>query len=166
MRPVEATGAIIAEVSAACYTSFEVSIAKRHLSYHNEQITLDRKGLSESLKTTCPEVMFAYLLGSAVGGKIAVGSDIDIALYTVEKPPLDLYSRVEETVSRFAGGAHCDLGFLKNAEPVYRFEALKGRLLFSRDREIYLRFYSLTCREYESQLADYERQYRYRTIWK
>ena len=65
-------------------------------------------------------------------------------------------------MSERAPGAYCDIGFLNHAEPVYRFEALRGRLLFTRNVETYLRFFSLTCREYESQLADYERQYRYR----
>ena len=55
-----------------------------------------------------------------------------------------------------------DIGILNGAEPIYRFEALKGRLLFCRDEERYLDFFSLTCREYESQIADYERQRRYR----
>ena len=59
-------------------------------------------------------------------------------------------------------GGNGEIGFLNDAEPVYRFEALKGRLLFTRDRNEYLSFFALTCREYESQLVDYERQYRYR----
>ncbi len=65
-------------------------------------------------------------------------------------------------VSEIVPGIECDIGILNNAEPVYRFEALRGKLLFARDYEAYLKFYSLTCREYESQLADYERQHRYR----
>jgi thiamine monophosphate kinase len=56
----------------------------------------------------------------------------------------------------------CDAGILNSAEPVYRFEALKGRLLFVHDRVGYAAFYSLTCREYESQMASYERQRLYR----
>jgi len=48
------------------------------------------------------------------------------------------------------------------AEPAYRFEALKGRLLFARDHERFLDAFSLACREYESQIYDYERQAGYR----
>lgn len=59
-------------------------------------------------------------------------------------------------------GVECDVGVLNDADPVFRFEALRGQLLFTRDRERYLDVYSLTCREYESQMADYERQHRYR----
>ena len=58
--------------------------------------------------------------------------------------------------------AEADVGFLNRAEPVYRFEALKGKVLFCRDQETYVKFFSLTCREYESQIADYERQRQYR----
>jgi hypothetical protein len=43
-----------------------------------------------------------------------------------------------------------------------RFEPLKGRLLFARDMNRFLDAYSLACREYESQMRDYERQARYR----
>ena len=56
----------------------------------------------------------------------------------------------------------CDIGILNSAEPIYRFEALKGRLLFARDQERYVTFFSKTCREYESQMFDYERQLKYR----
>jgi hypothetical protein len=45
---------------------------------------------------------------------------------------------------------------------VYRFEALKGRLLFARDRDFLAEFHSLTCREYETQMIHYARQRRYR----
>lgn len=48
------------------------------------------------------------------------------------------------------------------AEPVFRFEALKGRIVLQRDEETWLRFFSVTCREYEAQMFHYVRQRRYR----
>ena len=139
-----------------------MSLSKQHLSSHTQPLHVDVAALGQALSATCPEVAFAFLMGSSKDGCVAVGSDIDVALYVEGKASWDLYTRVEEVVARFASGAHCDAGLLKNAEPVYRYEALKGRLLFARDHEAYVRFFSLTCREYEWQLADYERQYRYR----
>ena len=59
-------------------------------------------------------------------------------------------------------GVRCDLGTLNGAEPVYRYEALKGKLLFVRDRERWLQFYSRTCRQYESQMFHYQKQLAYR----
>jgi hypothetical protein len=76
---------------------------------------------------------------------------------------LDLYARLQDAVARVAPGPRCDIGVLGGAEPVYRYEALGGRLLFARDRDSYLELYSLTCRQYEAQMLDYERQFRYRT---
>ena len=114
--------------------------------------------LAQLLKDNCPEVSFALLHGSAKEGNVKAGSDIDLALYINAKPSLGLYKEVMEQVDSLAPKTNCDIGILNDAEAVYRFEALKGNLLFARDQEKYLHFFSLTCREYESQMADYQRQ--------
>ena len=124
----------------------------------------DVNKLATLLKDKCPQICLALLHGSAKDGQVKEGSDIDLALLIDGKPTLQLYADVSEWVEAVAPGVQCDIGILNNAEPVYRFEALKGRLLFFRDEEQYLRFFSLTCREYESQVADYQRQQRYRLI--
>jgi len=85
-----------------------------------------------------------------------------MAFYLREKPTFDFYSNVEEIAGDFFPTVRCDTGILNSAEPVYRFEALKGRLLFARDQERYASFFSQACREYESQMFDYERQRCYR----
>jgi len=122
----------------------------------------DVEKLAKSLKEQCPQICFAFLHGSARNGRVKEDSDIDIALFIDGKPTLGLYEKVSALVATAASGARCDIGILNNAEPVYRFEALKGKLLFFRNQEQYLNFFSLTCREYESQIADYQRQKRYR----
>lgn len=118
--------------------------------------------LSEELKRRCPEVVFAILHGSAKDGFVKEDSDVDIAVYVQDKANFELYHKISEAVGAIVGDAQPDIGVLNNAEPVYRFETLKGKLLFSRDENKYLNFYSLTCREYENQIADYERQHKYR----
>lgn len=118
--------------------------------------------LSDALKTACPDVLFALLHGSAKDGRVNPGSDIDIALYIDGKATLELYASAADAVHQICPEAEPDIGILNNTEPIYRFEALKGKLLFNRDMETYLQFFSLTCREYESQIADYERQHKYR----
>lgn len=125
-------------------------------------MNFDIKKLSAQIQKACPQAVFALLHGSAKDGKVNPGSDIDIALYIKGQPSLDLYSNASQAVSEVCPNAEPDIGILNNAEPVYRFEALKGRLLFNNDLETYLHFFSLTCREYESQLADYQRQHKYR----
>lgn len=139
-----------------------MSLSKQHLSYHKHPVTFDVEALGRALKERCPEVIFALLLGSSKDGLADIGSDIDIALYVNGKPSFKLYGRVAEIAEKFAPGVNCDVGCLNNTEPVYRYESLKGRLLFTRDDETYCRFYSITCREYERQLFHYEKQYRYR----
>ncbi len=118
--------------------------------------------LSDSLSEKCPEVVFALLHGSAQNGFVEKSSDIDIAVYTNGKANFSLYQRLYDTVASVVPQAEGDIGILNNAEAVYRFEALKGKLLFSRDVEKFLEFFSFTCREYENQIADYERQHKYR----
>ena len=118
--------------------------------------------LGDMLRERIPAASFALLIGSARDGRVPPGGDVDLAFYLYERPTLDFYTRVEQTVEELVSGITCDVGVLNEAEPVYRFEALKGRLFFVREPEVYARFFSLTCREYESQMADYERQRRYR----
>lgn len=101
-------------------------------------------------------------MGSSTNGTVAPGSDLDLALYLTHKPDLSFYANFPEAVNTLIPNVRVDFGLLNNAEPVYRFEALKGRLLFTRDPEAYLDFFSRTCREYEMQMADYDRQLNYR----
>ncbi|MBW8014690.1 MAG: nucleotidyltransferase domain-containing protein [Planctomycetes bacterium] len=122
----------------------------------------DTDKLSNALQSACPGVIFAFLHGSAKDGCVNPGSDIDIALYLSGAASLEIYTAAADAVRQVSPDAEPDIGILNNAEPIYRFEALKGKLLFSRDMETYLYFFSLTCREYESQIADYQRQHKYR----
>lgn len=139
-----------------------MSLSKQYLSSHNHCIVFNVDDLAKALKDSCPDVVFALLMGTSRDGVADLGSDIDIALYVRGKPTLSPYSRVSDVISRFAPGVHCDIGCLNNAEGVYRFESLKGRLLFTRDEEAYLSFYSIACRQYEGQLFHYEKQHKYR----
>jgi predicted nucleotidyltransferase len=118
--------------------------------------------LANSLELACPEIIFALLHGSAKDGSIKAGSDLDIALFVDSSPTLDFYQKTYDAISSVIPVVEPDVGILNHAEPVYRFEALKGKLLFCRDKETYLDFFSRTCREYEFQMADYQRQHRYR----
>ncbi len=118
--------------------------------------------LAQAIQEECPQVCFALLHGSAKDGTVRQGSDIDIALFIEGAPSLEIYQRVSTVVAQLVPTVTCDVGVLNDAEPVYRFEALKGRVLFTRDQEKYLSFFSLTCREYEYQMADYQRQHTYR----
>ena len=140
-----------------------MGLSKKHLNTNSEPVNFSIEALTEGLKGKLPFVTFACLLGSAArSGVVKPHSDLDLAFYLSEKPSLSFYSAVEDVCGEYAPGVRCDTGILNKAEPVYRFEAIKGRLLFTRDMETWLRFYSLTCREYETQMFHYEKQLRYR----
>ncbi len=141
-----------------------MGLSKQHLNRHTSTVSFSLDSLSRALEDECPEIVFALLLGSSRDGVAEVGSDIDIALFLDGRATFDVYDRTTEIVENLAPGVHCDVGILNNAEAVYRFEALKGNLLFCRTQEVYLRFYSLACREYETQVFHYEKQHRYRML--
>lgn len=140
-----------------------MGISKRHLNPNSEPVPFDVAELGEAIKKAAPDVIFALLMGSARDGIIPPHGDLDLALYLKDRRDYAIVGRVEEAARSIVDEeVRIDIGILNGAEAVYRFEALKGRLLFTRDQEVWLDFYSLACREYETQMASYRRQRRYR----
>ncbi len=141
-----------------------MSLLKKHLNPNSEAVKFNPADFGQEIKKECPEIIFSIILGSSASGCVAPFSDIDLALYLTKnrKPDLKLYSQIYDICEKHAPGIRCDIGILNGCEPVYRFEALKGNLLFTRDMETWLSFYSLTCREYELQMFHYEKQRLYR----
>jgi len=139
-----------------------MSLSRKHLAENFVPVHFDPGRLAAVLKEKLPMVDFCFLMGSAVGGTVRAYSDLDLAFYLSEPSSFRFYNQVMDIVRSVVPDVRVDVGILNSAEPVYRFESLKGHLLFARDEENYLTFYSRTCREYESQIFDYERQRRYR----
>jgi len=138
-------------------------LSKHYLDLNTQRVCFDSVALGNALREGLPEIEFALLLGSAKDGVVKPHSDIDLAFYVSQPITSAFYNKVEELVVNHLGSAvRIDIGILNKADPVYRFEALKGRLLFFRDEEIWLHFYSVTCREFETQMFHYERQRHYR----
>jgi hypothetical protein len=142
--------------------SIAMSLSKREFITGGLAISFDPIAVGAALHAECPEVDFAILMGSGRDGKIPPGGDLDLAVGLRGHLSFELHQRIAEVVGRVVPGVDIDLGHFDRAEPVYRFEALKGRLLFTRDPERYPAAFSRTCREYESQMKDYERQASYR----
>jgi len=122
------------------------------------------KQLAKGLEKVFPEILFAFLFGSAKDGKIKPGSDVDLAVYIREpSDKTELISRIlkfmESETTR-----DCDLTFLNTSDPVLAMEALRGTLMFVRKEtmDIYADFYSLTCRLYEDQIFWMKKQLEYR----
>ena len=95
----------------------------------------DIEKLAKLLRQKCPQIRLAFLHGSAKEGIIKETGDIDIAVLIDGKPSLEFYENIYDIVESVAGKVDCDIGILNNAEPVFRFEALKGKLLFFREQE-------------------------------
>ena len=139
-----------------------MGLSKHYIDTQREAHEFSPERLAVELRARVPGIIFAYVMGSSAGCVVRPHGDLDLAVYIEGEPSLELYETVQEVVDEVVGPVRCDLGILNRAEPIFRFEALKGRLLFSRDEELRISFYSLTCREYEHQMFDYEKQRRYR----
>lgn len=121
--------------------------------------------LAAELEKRFPEILFAFLFGSAQEGKVREGGDIDLAVW------LNDYNKREELIPRIIGlteslaeGISCDLTLLNDAGDQLAFEALSGTSLFIRHEVMnqYAAWYSLTCREYEDTMAWMKKQLQYR----
>ena len=126
---------------------------------------LDIPRFSLELKQLFPDVLFAYLFGSAQTGTIRPGGDVDLAVWIRDTSlKIELIPALVGFVETFTDGADCDLVFLNDTGDQLAFEVLSGRRLFVRPEAIDLHagFYSQNCREYEYRLAWMKKQLQYR----
>lgn len=121
--------------------------------------------LSYLLKEKCSYIAFAYLFGSAQNGIVNYGSDIDIGIYLYdlsfkEKALIDINKLLES----LNVNAECDIVFVNGSNPILGFEVISGTRLFVRNDalNLYAGYYSLTCREYESDSYWMKKQLEYR----
>jgi len=113
---------------------------------------LDIEALKEVVANH-PEVVAAWLFGSAREGEVRQDGDIDIAVLFDVNPDLDVLCDLRFHLQEKCPQAEIDLVPLNNASPILRFEALNGRLLWSADDDRRAEFSSLTAREYEDSMA-------------
>ncbi len=129
-----------------------------NLTFHPDVLALE-------LRRQFPEILFAYLFGSAQDGKVRPGGDVDIAVWIGEHADrIDLIPKIMGLVEKNTNGALCDLVFLNDAGDQLAFSVLQGKILFIRDkaRELHASFYSQTCRNYEDTVAWMKKQLQYR----
>jgi len=127
--------------------------------------TFDVGMLALDLHRQLPEVLFAYLFGSAQEGKVRNGGDVDIAVWIGgHSARIDLIPKIVELVERHTPGVPCDLVFLNDAGDQLSFSVLQGKILFIREeaRDLHASFYSQTCRDYEDTVAWMKKQLQYR----
>ena len=139
-----------------------MNLALKNINENSKESSFSIDALAEILQQCSDCIEFAVLLGSSKDGIVKAYSDLDLAFYLNKPADINFYDGINKAVEKILPDVRVDISILNNAEPVFCFEALKGKLLFVNDQETYLRFYSLTCRLYESQMFDYEKQHKYR----
>ena len=125
--------------------------------------------MAEKLKTL-PEIAFAYIFGSAQNGTIKKGSDLDIAVYLINKGEnkaekselrLKIMRLLESAVPGFD---NFDVVVLNESGTILGMQALQGTLLFVKPEheDLYADYYSYTCRKYEYDSFWMKKQLEYR----
>jgi predicted nucleotidyltransferase len=111
-----------------------------------------------------PDVVAAWAFGSARDGLLREGSDADVGVLLARRPTfdeqIDLLGRLQDALRLY----EVDLVVLNDANAILRFEAVSGKRLFIRDLSAAAEFVSLTAREYEDEMAQYERALRQRNL--
>lgn len=96
-----------------------------------------------------PNVLAAWLFGSAREGVVRQNSDIDLGVLFASKPTLEELANLRADLTEALHFEEVDLIALNDADALLRFEAVSGRRLFVRDLEMVAAFVSLTAREAE-----------------
>ncbi|MGQ9632509.1 MAG: type VII toxin-antitoxin system MntA family adenylyltransferase antitoxin [bacterium] len=113
-------------------------------------------------------VILAYLYGGYGRGDVGPLSDIDIAvLYGAEAREIwDLRMATLDGLIDILGRDDIDLGVLNRASPLFRFEAIKGKLLFAKSERTRVEFERKTISEYLDTKYIYSvyRRYLYKDI--
>jgi uncharacterized protein len=100
-----------------------------------------------------PQVIAAWGFGSAKEGVIRPGGDLDLGVFFNQVPSLDERLELLIRLQKALQMDDIDLVVLNGASSITRFEAVSGRLIFSRDSGKQAEFVSLTAREYEYDMA-------------
>lgn len=115
---------------------------------------------TQSLWDDTPDVVAAWAFGSAQGGELRQGSDADVGVLMTRPPTFEEQLALIGRLEKAPWPAEIDLVILNDANPILRFEAVSGRLLFTRDLSALAEFVSLTARKYEDEMAQWERAMR------
>lgn len=94
------------------------------------------------------DIIFAYIFGSYVQGKMRADSDIDIAIYLEKKIDIETYLEIKMHLSE-ACKREVDLIVLNDATPLLKYQIYKNNiLLFTRNRTIETSYKVKTLFEY------------------
>src|SRR5437764_12325837 len=92
-------------------------------------------GKAAAVLASRPNMLAAWVFGSAQEGHMRAGSDLDIGVLFAAPPSLDALADLRADLQEALQFEHIDLVVLNNASPILRFAAVSGRLLCGRDPE-------------------------------
>lgn len=119
---------------------------------------IDWQEKTEPIFRRHPQVVTAWLFGSAHRGMMRPDSDIDIAVLFDSPPLLDELFDLRTDLQLALPFAEIDLVALRDdSHPILRFEAVSGKLLFCRNISRRVEFVSLAAREYEDAMVMVQR---------
>jgi len=101
------------------------------------------------------KITAVWVFGSAQAGQVPEGSDLDIALLVEQQLTFAEWLEILGHLQARLQFDDIDLVVLNEANPILRFEAVSGKLLFCRDWQQMAAFVSLTAREYEDEMAQW-----------
>jgi len=116
----------------------------------------DRQRLADALSKN-HHILAAWHFGSTKHGNIRPGADIDIGVLFDRMPSLDELTDLRVAIQDALDFDEIDLVVLNEASPILRFEAVSGAPVYTSDVEARAEFASLTAREYEDEMAQWQR---------
>jgi predicted nucleotidyltransferase len=102
------------------------------------------------------KIIAAWAFGSAQDGVVREEGDLDTAVFTTTPLTLDEQLTLLGKLQAALQFEDVDLVILNDANPILRFEAVSGKRLFCRDLSAMAGFVSLTAREYEDEMAQWQ----------
>jgi predicted nucleotidyltransferase len=120
-------------------------------------LTSDNCQRTENILAEHENVVAAWIFGSAREGVVRKDADIDIGVYFYRMPSIDELADLREALQDALTFDEIDLVVLNEASPILRFEAVSGRPVYTADSQSRATFVSLTAREYEDEMAQWER---------
>jgi predicted nucleotidyltransferase len=87
----------------------------------------------EQVLAAAPNVVVAWVFGSAQSGRVRPGGDLDVGVLFESKPSLDELLKLTGDLQQALQFAEIDVVPLNDANPILCFEAISGRAVFCRD---------------------------------
>lgn len=99
--------------------------------------------------------VFIVAYGSNTRGEARPDSDLDIALYTKQKPDYALFQAVFSRISDVFPGKNVDVRFLNDADPLFTMQVVRDGILLFGDHDDYDALRMLANRRYVDDGAKY-----------